>query len=126
MAVAFKTGWDGHDPRQKCGVITEAYLEGEELCVRGHLYMKDFPEVQEIMSKPDAELGMSYELADAHVADMRESIWTLTKVTFTGAAILLRAKAAYRSTKVNLSASAEKSSRKLTIKGQMRKLKTKT
>ncbi len=43
-------------------------------------------------------MGMSYELADAHVADMRAQVWTLTRATFTGAAILLREKAAYRST----------------------------
>jgi hypothetical protein len=41
---------------------------------------------------------MSYELADARVEDMRDEIWKLTRVTFTGAAILLREKAAYRST----------------------------
>ena len=41
---------------------------------------------------------MSYELADAHVADMRASVWTLTRATFTGAAILLKEKAAYRGT----------------------------
>ena len=41
-------------------------------------------------------MGMSYELADAHVADMKADIWTLTKATFTGAAVLLRDKAAYR------------------------------
>ena len=41
-------------------------------------------------------MGMSYELADAHVADMRASVWTLTRATFTGAAILLRDKAAYQ------------------------------
>ena len=43
-------------------------------------------------------MGMSYELADAHVADMRAPVWTLTRATFTGAAILLREKAAYRAT----------------------------
>jgi hypothetical protein len=37
-------------------------------------------------------------LADAHVADMRASVWQLDKVTFTGAAILRRDKAAYRGT----------------------------
>ena len=31
---------------------------------------------------------MSYELAEAHVADMRAQVWTLTRATFTGAAIL--------------------------------------
>jgi hypothetical protein len=47
-------------------------------------------------------LGMSYEIADARVEDMRAAIWTLTKVTFTGAAILLRDKAAYSSTRFRM------------------------
>jgi len=47
-------------------------------------------------------MGMSYELADAHVEDMRASIWKLNRVTFTGAAILLRDKAAYRQTSFRL------------------------
>ena len=38
------------------------------------------------------------ELADARVEDMRAEVWKLTRVTFTGAAILLREKAAYRAT----------------------------
>ncbi len=45
---------------------------------------------------------MSYELADAHVADMKAQVWTLTRATFTGAAILLRDKAAYRNTSFKL------------------------
>ena len=48
-------------------------------------------------------MGMSYELAEAHVADMSAHIWTLTQATFTGAAILLREKAAYRDTSFHLS-----------------------
>jgi hypothetical protein len=47
-------------------------------------------------------MGMSYELAEAHVADMRAQVWTLTQATFTGAAILLREKAAYRETSFRL------------------------
>ena len=35
---------------------------------------------------------MSYEIADARVADMRAKVWTLTHVTFTGAAMLRREK----------------------------------
>ena len=49
-------------------------------------------------------MGMSYELANAHVADMRADVWTLTRAMFTGAAILLRDKAAYRNTSFRLSA----------------------
>ena len=47
-------------------------------------------------------LGMSYEIADARVADVRSSVWTLTHVTFTGAAILRRDKAAYNDTWIEL------------------------
>ena len=106
MAVDFKPGWDGHDARQKCGVITEAWIEGSELLVRGFLYCRDFPEIAKYVAT-DVKLGMSYELADAHVKDMRSAIWTLTKVTFTGAAILLRQKAAYGQTRFTINASDE-------------------
>ena len=97
MAVDYKAGWDGHDARQKCGIITEAALDEKRLMVAGFLFARDFPEM-EAGPACKGEMGMSYELADAHVADMRASVWTLTKATFTGAAILLRDKAAYRGT----------------------------
>ena len=104
MAVDFKPGWDGHDARQKCGIITAAHLGTAEndkrLMVAGYLYARDYPEMETAInaSAGKGEMGMSYELADAHVADMRAAIWTLTRATFTGAAILLRDKAAYRAT----------------------------
>jgi hypothetical protein len=106
MAVDYKAGWDGHDARQKCGIITAATLgsqkDGDQrLMVEGYLFARDFPEVgPEIEPRAGSarEMGMSYELADAHVADMRASVWTLTRATFTGAAILLRHKAAYGNT----------------------------
>lgn len=108
MAVGFVKTWDNHDARQKCGVITEAWITGDDLRIKGYIYGRDFPEVTVAMAKPDAALGMSYEMCDARVRDMREEIWTLTQVTFTGAAILLADKAAYRSTTVNLSAAEER------------------
>ena len=45
---------------------------------------------------------MSYEIADARVADTKAKVWTFTQVTFTGAAILRRDKAAYRDTWIEL------------------------
>lgn len=102
MAVDYKAGWDGHDARQKCGIITAAHIEGRKLMVSGFLFARDYPECAQELTRMDAnsagEMGMSYELADAHVADMRAAVWTLTRATFTGAAILLRDKAAYRGT----------------------------
>jgi hypothetical protein len=101
----YKAGWDGHDARQKCGIITAAEMDGKKLTVSGFLFARDFPEMEgklEVDGVGSALMGMSYELADAHVADMRAQIWTLTRATFTGAAILLREKAAYRSTSFRL------------------------
>src|SRR5271167_3236096 len=42
MAVDYKAGWDGHDARQKCGIITSAELEGSRLQVAGFLFSRDF------------------------------------------------------------------------------------
>jgi hypothetical protein len=122
MAVDYKAGWDGHDARQKCGIITAAHLEtkeeGQRLLVRGFLFARDYPEFSRISSTEirmdgkaggfaahaDGAMGMSYELADAHVADMRSPVWRLTQATFTGAAILLREKAAYKATSFKVGA----------------------
>lgn len=99
MAVDYRPGWDGHDTRCKVGVLTEANLVGNRLVVRGYIYARDFPEVAKtIKAHAPESMGMSYELADASVEDMRAELWKLTRVTFTGAAILLREKAAYRAT----------------------------
>ena len=75
MAVNYKAGWDGHDPRQKCGIITAAHLDGRRLMVSGFLFARDFPEMENELgavagSATKGEMGMSYELADAHVADV--------------------------------------------------------
>jgi hypothetical protein len=99
MAVDYRPGWDGHDARRKIGLLTEADVIGQRLVVRGYLYARDFPEVAAaIQAHAPHALGMSYELADARVEDMRAEVWKLTRVTFTGAAVLLRDKAAYRAT----------------------------
>jgi hypothetical protein len=99
MAVDYRPGWDGHDSRRKIGLLTEADLVGKRLVVRGYIYARDFPEVASaIQAHAPETMGMSYELADARVEDLRAEVWKLTRVTFTGAAILLREKAAYRAT----------------------------
>ncbi len=99
MAVDYTPGWDGHDTRCKIGVFTEADIVGNKLTVRGYLYARDFPDVAKaIRAKSPNALGMSYELADARVENLHADVWKVTRLTFTGAAILLREKAAYKST----------------------------
>jgi hypothetical protein len=121
MAVDYKAGWDGHDARQKCGIITAARLDGQRLMVSGFLFARDYPEMEAKVGGVAAaagEMGMSYELADARVADMRASVWRLTQATFTGAAILLREKAAYRGTSFRVRGSQHGRERALTQSAQ--------
>jgi hypothetical protein len=49
-----------------------------------------------------AGLGMSFEVTDALLADRRSKIWTLVGVTFTGAAVLRKDKAAFEDTWIEL------------------------
>ncbi len=114
MAVNISPDFDGHAAHGgKCGVIMDAIIVDDSggfpaIRVRGHLYMRDFPELRKYVGPNSKPLGMSYELADAHVENMRADIWKLTKVTFTGAAVLLANKAAYQKTTFNISAEAER------------------
>ncbi len=118
MALDYSPNLDRHDTRRKIGVITRAEIVGRKLELGGYLFAKDFPEiVKEIKragrsrqmsasgdcdSKATANLGMSYEIADARVADLHAKVWTLTHVTFTGAAVLRRNKAAYEETWIEM------------------------
>jgi hypothetical protein len=128
MALDYSPSLDRHDTRRKVGVITRADIVGKNLELGGHLFAKDFPEIVGEIEKsrralfdldPSSSLragsrgrpsphgqsrglGMSYEIADARVADMRAKVWTLTRVTFTGAAILRRDKAAYQETWIEM------------------------
>ena len=105
MALDYTLELDGHDARRKVGIITSAEIAGGRLQVAGYLFARDFPELVAELRSSGRALGMSYEIADAHVADVRASIWVLTEVTFTGAAILRREKAAYPDTWIALQAS---------------------
>jgi len=127
MGLDYAPALDRHDVRRKVGVITRAEIIGRQVEVSGFLYARDFPEIVEEVGRSErvpigsegarrggatvtdksvrprqAGLGMSYEIADAQVEDIKAPIWVLTKVTFTGAAILRREKAAYRGTWIEL------------------------
>lgn len=105
MGLDYKPGFDGHDARRKAGVITRAEIVGNRLEIGGHLFARDFPElVSELRAKSD--VGMSFEVSDAYVEQVTAPTWRLTRVTFTGAAILRKHKAAYENTWIRLEASA--------------------
>ena len=108
MALDYTQDFDGHDRKSKIGIITEAYvgeedeLLGTPLHIAGFFYAADFPdEVALIQSKQNA-LGFSYE-AEATVEDMDTDPWVCASCEFTGAAVLLKDRAAF--TKTSLQAS---------------------
>jgi len=110
MALDYSPSLDRHDAQRKVGIITQAEIVGKALEISGYLFAKDFPEIVEHIGRAgrlgteshERGLGMSYEIADASIADARAQVWTLTQATFTGAAILRRDKAAYRDTWIQL------------------------
>ncbi len=124
MALDYAPTLDRHDAKRKVGIITEANIVSSQrpvvsgqqkpatahwplnpghsrLEIAGYLYARDFPEVMRELRKAHA-LGMSYEITDARIDDVRASTWTVSECTFTGAAILRRDKAAYRNTWIEL------------------------
>jgi hypothetical protein len=98
MAVDYSPGLRGHDTRRKIGVITRAEIVEDRLEIAGYLFGKDFPEVTREIRGRKHRLGMSYEVTNVRVEDPAADIWRLAHVVFTGAAILERAAAAYRTT----------------------------
>ncbi len=107
MAVDYAPELDRHDARRKVGIITAADMrpmtgKAQRVDVQGYLFARDFPEVVDEMARRKGELGMSYEIADVRVVDAEAPVWVATDFTFTGAAVLLRAKAAYQDTSVEL------------------------
>ena len=107
MGVNYTTAFDGHDVQAKVGVITAATLEGNAIVIEGFIYAADFPEVAASIKAQKDQLGFSFEAQQIYVADPRADVLDITALTFTGAAILLKDKAAYRSTSIAANADEE-------------------
>lgn len=104
MAVDFRPDFDGHDRKQKIGLITGATIVGDAVQIEGFFYAKDFPEECEQIQAEKGALGFSYEM-DARIRDLDADPWVVEYCVFTGAAVLYKELAAYRTT--SLAAKAE-------------------
>ena len=129
MGLDFTASFDGHDARRKVGIITSADIvplsrveqafrpafsssrragasapevRPAALIISGFLFARDFPDVVRDLRLHAGALGMSYEIAEARIADPGARIWTITEAVFTGAAVLRRDKAAYSQTSIEL------------------------
>lgn len=103
MAINYAPGGlDAHETRHKVGVITKAWIKGNQVWVSGFCWKKDFPEAMRDLKHRG--LGMSMELADVYVRDEDEPVWHLEDFEFTGATILLKSAAAYYDTSLTVDA----------------------
>ena len=105
--VSYSSLFDKHDVQKKIGVVTWVGIIEKELCIAGHLFGKDFPEVLDVIttnssSVTSTSLGLSFEATDVCLANASARIWEITKLTFTGVAVIRRDKAAYSNTWIEL------------------------
>lgn len=103
MGVDYQDDFSGHDPTKKIGVITAAEIGGNDLKIGGFFYVSDFPEEVAFIQKNKDKLGFSYE-AQVLIEDTNANPIKVTQCVFTGAAVLLKDKAAYTTTSISASA----------------------
>jgi len=105
MGLNYQPGkLSGHQPRHKVGVITKAWIDGNQVKCSGTIWVKDFPEAKRELKANG--LGMSMELANVLVKNKHDTVWKLIDFHFTGATILYKNAAAYQKTSL-AAASAE-------------------
>lgn len=110
MGINCTVDLKGHDTKAKIGVITSATIEsdalGKYIKIGGFIYASDFKDTYATIKAKKEELGFSFEASHLYVCDHElPNVLEINKLTFTGASILYKNSAAYRST--SLAAAAE-------------------
>ena len=104
MPVNVAHDYEGHEKKQPIGTIAEAHISGDDLCVSGFLYGKNFPHEVAFVKQHKDQLGMSYEISDVQIDSEQDAVWHINSLMFTGASILFKDKAAYAKTSVSAAA----------------------
>jgi hypothetical protein len=107
MAIDYVPNLDGHDPTRKIGIIEEANLVGDAISISGFIYAADFPQVAAEVKVRKHELGFSYEASQVWAQDANADPLVVVDCIFTGAALLLKKKAAYQTTSFSAKAAGE-------------------
>jgi hypothetical protein len=98
MGVGLTASFDGHDAQNKIGLITAAHIDGDALVIEGFIYAADFPRESLRIHLGQADLGFSFEAQQIAVESLDADPLVVIDCTFTGAAILMKDAAAYRTT----------------------------
>ena len=88
-------------------MIDRAAVVDKRIEFGGYLFAHDFPEIIELLAPGNSDLGVSYELGCCAIEDPSASVWKVTSCLFTGAAVLKKESAAYKSTWIELAHSAQ-------------------
>jgi hypothetical protein len=101
---------EGHSPREKVGVIYGSEIVGNEIRISGIIYAADFPEIAATIKANKHNLGLSFEARDLFTPDPNADPVHISDLSFTGAAILLKNAAAYKTTSIFASNDSHKES----------------
>jgi hypothetical protein len=134
MAVNYIEGNpNGHDPKAKVGVITEAYLGETQsdgaipIHIEGYVYALDFEDAALSIKASQSTLGFSYETAQTQLVKGEIDGIPAAVVTslgyFTGASILYRHSASYADTSLAASSDKTKEDTKLDLEKLLAELK---
>lgn len=107
MGVDLAFDMKGHDVQSKVGVITSAYIDGDDLMIAGFLYSADFPKEALKIHLNQADLGFSFEAQNLAVESLDADPLVVKSCVFTGAAILMKDAAAYQTTALAASKAKE-------------------
>ena len=83
-----------HNRNNKIGRIERAFIVGDMFCIAGECYNRGDNIIQ--LQASGERLGLSYDILNGHVDDMRNLIYRVSRATFIGAAVLKQSKAAHR------------------------------
>jgi hypothetical protein len=107
MGVDLTQDLRGHDARSKIGIISSARIADGAVLIEGYIFCNDHPAEALAIQRNKADLGFSFEAANISVRSMSEDPLTITGLQFSGAAILMRGAAAYKTTALAASKSEE-------------------
>lgn len=107
MGVGIKRGLDGHNPQNKVGLITAATIDGNAIHIEGFIYAADFPAEALRIHLRQSDLGFSFEAQQLRVESVETDPVVVTSCIFTGAAILFKNDAAYKTTAIAAAAAKE-------------------
>jgi hypothetical protein len=107
MGVGLRRDLTGHNAQNKVGVITAARIDNNAIHIDGFIYASDFPTEALRIHMRQADLGFSFEAQQLRVESVETDPVIVTSCIFTGAAILFKNDAAYKTTAIAAAAAKE-------------------